>query len=125
MTIQEAIDRVDEMKENMMSIGLKIKNLTTIEQMIHSEVVMMHEHTAEQEARPVYTEETDRQTVLIVPDPYSDVYVSWLMCEIDRQNQEDGRYNADRMQFEANWRNMRDWWRREHMPLQRVREFSI
>ena len=50
MTIQEAIDNMDEMKPNAMSPRLKMKNLTTIEQLIHSEVVMRHVHTPEQEA---------------------------------------------------------------------------
>ena len=125
MTIQEAIDRADEMKPNTMSRGLKVKQLTVIEQLIHDEIVMRHEHPAEQETKPVYTEETDPTTELIVPDPYSDVYVDWLLTQIDRQNQEDGRYNVDRAHFENSYSTMRDWWTRNHMPVQAVREFSI
>lgn len=125
MTIQEAIRTLDEMKPNAMSPWLKIKNLTTVEQLIHSEVVMRHVHTPEQEERPVYTEETDPLTELIIPDPYSDVYVKWLMCEADRQNQEDGRYNVDRAHFENAWDTMADWYTRTHRPIQFVREFRV
>ena len=125
MTIQEAIDRADEMKANMMAPGLKIKQLTIIEQLIWEEVVMRHEHPAELDTRPVYTEETDPTTKLIVPDPYSDVYVDWLLTQIDRQNQEDARYNVDRAHFENSYDTMKTWWTRTHMPRQQVREFSI
>ena len=125
MTILEAIETTDEMKPNMMKPSLKYKYLTELDQLIWEEVVMRHEHPAELDTRPVYTEETDPTTKLIVPDPYSDVYVDWLLTQIDRQNQEDARYNVDRALFENAYDTMSDWWTRNHMPLQRVREFQI
>lgn len=126
MTIQEAIDRVDELKPNMMSVRLKIEFLTEIEQMIHDEIILKHAHTAAQEAKPEYSEDTDLMTELQVPDPYGrDVYTYWLMSRIDDQNQEDGRYNIDRAKFEHAYSTMADWWTREHMPVQRNRELRI
>ena len=125
MTIQEALDTTDELKPNMMSPRLKMKFLTEIEQLIHGEIVLRHEHTEAQHARPVYTEETDPQTVLLVPDPYSDVYPKYLLTQIDRQNQEDARYNVDRALFENAYETMSDWWTREHMPVSRVRQFGL
>ena len=50
MTLQEALDIVDEMKPNMMSRPLKLKYLTEIEQLIHDEIVMTHEHAEELDA---------------------------------------------------------------------------
>ena len=125
MTIQEALDTADEMKANMMKPRLKLKYLTEIEQLIHGEIVMKHEHTAEQEAKPVYTEDTDPQTELIIPEPYSDVYPKYLLTMIDWQNQEDARYNVDRAIFENAYDTMSDWYTRNHMPLQAVREFLL
>lgn len=125
MTLQEALDQVDELKPNMMSRKLKVKYLTEIEQLIHAEIVMKHEHPEEAEAKPVYSEQSDQGTELIVPDPYSMVYVYWLMSKIDIQNQEDGRYNIDRAHFENAYETMSDWWTREHMPIQRTREFRL
>lgn len=125
MTLQEALDQVDELKPNMMSRKLKIKYLSEIEQLIYDEIVMTHEHTDELEGKPVYNEQTDDGTVLIIPDPYSMVYVYWLMSKIDIQNQEDARYNIDRVHFENAYKTMSDWWTREHMPVQRTREFRI
>lgn len=125
MTIQEALDIADEMKPNMMSRPLKMKYLTEIEQLIHDEIVMTHEHAEELNPKPVYTEQTDPGTVLLVPDPYDMVYVYWLMSKIDMQNQEDARYNVDRTHFENAYLTMSDWWNRTYMPVQLTREFRI
>ena len=125
MTIQEALDQLDEMKPNMMSRRLKVKYLTEIEQLIHGEIVMNHEHAEEEEEKPVYTEDSDPGTVLIIPDPYSSVYLYWLMTKVDIQNQEDARYNIDRQHFENAYDTMSDWYTREHMPKQMTREFRL
>lgn len=125
MKLQEAVDITDDMKPNMMKRPLKFKYLTEIEQLIHAEILMRHEHTEQQEEAPVYTEETDPETVLLVPDPYSMVYVYWLMSKIDIQNQEDARYNIDRAHFEQAYDTMSDWWTRTYMPIQTVREFRL
>ena len=125
MTLQEALDICDEMKPNMMRRDLKVKYLTEIEQLIHDEIVMKHVHPLRMNVKPVYTEDSEMLTEMIVPDPYSMVYVYWLMTKIDIQNQEDGRYNVDRAQFENAYDTMSDWWTRNHMPMQKVREFRI
>lgn len=78
-----------------------------------------------EKVKPVYSEETDPGTELIVPDPYSMLYVYWLMSKIDIQNQEDARYNIDRTHFENAYEQMADWWTREHMPIQNTREFRL
>ena len=122
MTIQEALDIVDELKPNMMARKLKVKFLQEIEQKIHAEILMKHAHRRDQEAKPEITEESDPGTVLIVPEPYSMVYVYWLMYKIDVLNQEDARLNADYEHFRAEYLTMSDWWNRTFMPLTRVRE---
>lgn len=125
MTIQEALDQLDEMKPNMMSRKLKVKYLTEIEQLIYDEIVLKHVQAEEPAGKPVYTEDSDPGTVLIIPDPYSSVYLYWLMTKVDIQNQEDARYNIDRQHFENAYDTMSDWYTREHMPKQMTREFRI
>lgn len=125
MTLQEALDLLDEMKPNMMKRSLKIKYLNEIEGMIHQEILMRHEHEEDEETLPYYTEETDPGTRLIVPEPYSMVYVYWLMTKADIQNQEDERYNVDRAHFENAYDTMSDWWTRTKMPISTIREFKI
>ena len=125
MTIQEVLDQTDAMRPNMMPREMKIRFLQELDQLIYREILLKHQHTEEEEVLPEYGADVDEGTALLVPDPYSDVYPKYLLTQIDRQNQEDGRYNVDRAQFENAYDTMSDWWTREHMPLQRVREFRI
>ena len=125
MTIQEALDQLDEMKPNMMSRRLKLKYLTEIEQLIFDEIIMRHEHDPELTQKPVYSEDSDPGGVLLIPDPYSSLYLYWLMTKVDMQNQEDARYNIDRQHFENAYDTMSDWYTREHMPVSKVREFLL
>ena len=125
MTIQEALDTTNEMKPNMMSDELKLRYLTEIEQLIWEEIVMKHEHPDTMNTKPAYKQNTDHQTELIVPDPYSMLYVYWLMSKIDVQNQEDARYNVDRAHFDNAYDTMSDWWTRNHLPVQYTREFKL
>ena len=125
MTLQEALDLADEMKPNMMKRDVKIKHLLDLEQMIYDEILMTHEHEEEQEVRPDYDDETDPGTELLVPDPYSKVYWKWLIAQIDVQNQEDTRFNADMTHFDNAYAEMSAWWNRTYMPISRNRELRI
>lgn len=122
MTIQEVLDRVDEMKPNLMDRGFKIKYLSEIEGLIHTELRLKHEHTAEEHILPKYDEGTDAGTELIVPDPYAMVYVYWIMSKIDMRNLEIDKYNNDRLLFDNAYNMLSDWWTRTRMPLSCVRE---
>ena len=125
MNIQQALDMVDTMLPNMMSRKTKIAFLTEIEQYIHNEIVMKHEHTEEQETLPVYTEQTDPGTELVIPDPYSNLYYYYVMAKIDEQNLEIDKYNAHWALFENKYDTMSDWFTREHMPLAKAYQYRI
>jgi len=125
MTIQTALDLADQMKPNMMKRETKLVFLTEIEQVIHEEVIMKHVHTQEQETKPKYDGDTDPGTELLIPDPYSMLYVYWIMSKVDLQNLEMDKYNNDRALFENAYENMGDWYTRNHMPLQAHRYFRI
>ena len=125
MTIQQAMDKADRMKPNMMPVEDKIGFLSEIEGKIHEEIIMTHEHTAEEETRPEYDSNTPRTTEMLVPAPYDMIYVYWLMAQIDHVNQEMDKYNNDRSLFEDAWGNFADYWNRKKMPIQRNRQFWI
>ena len=125
MTLQTALDFADQLKPNMMSRQLKIAFLTEVEQLWHQEVLMKHEHTEEQETLPEYDTDTDTGTELLVPDPYSMMYVYWLMSKIDMQNLEEDKWDQDTQRFEQAWGTASDWYTREHMPIQKVPYFHL
>lgn len=125
MTIQKALDRLDEMKPNAMGRHLKVAWLAEIDGLIHHEIIMKHEHSEEDERFDEYTEMTDEGTELIAPFPYDELYTYWLMSKVDMQNLEWDKYNNDRQLFNSAYNMFHDWWRREHMPLTHVRELRI
>lgn len=153
MTLQGAIEMADELKPNMMSTAAKIAFINEIEGIIFSELIMTHEHTLEEETRPVYdvsmletaaateteveTEETegteepeeeeeeDEPTELLIPSPYDMLYPYWIISKIDHQNQEMDKYNNDRALFENAYQQAADWINRTRRPIRRVREIRI
>lgn len=125
MNIQKALDMADSMLPNMMDRPTKIAFLTEIEQYIHNEIVLKHEHTEEQEQLPAYTEDTDPGTELVIPDPYSNLYYYYIMAKIDEQNLEFDKFNTHWALFENKYDTMSDWFTREHMPLTRAPQYRI
>ena len=145
MKIQTAIDQADEMRPNMMGDQLKVQYLQELDQQIYEEILLKHQHTAEEEVKPQYdplpedeeeteadeneseeeeteeSEDTPYQVPdldLLVPDPYSKLYKFYLMAHIDLKNHEYDKYNNDNALFETAYEEMHDWWRRTRMPYQ-------
>lgn len=125
MNIQTALDRADMMKPNMMERALKVAALSELDGLIHREIILKHEHPEEMDTFDGYTEDTDSGTELLAPWPYDEMYGYWLMCKIDEQNLEYDKYQNDRTEFNNRYEMFHDWWRREHMPIQRNRQIWI
>ena len=117
MTLQEVLDFIDQLKPNMMQRSAKIRFISEIEGKIHEEILMKHVHSAEDEILPVYDNNTDGSTELLVPRPYDMVYVYYVLTKIDQQNQEEDKENNDRIRFETAWGDFDDYYTRTHMPL--------
>ena len=126
MNIQEALDLADSMKPNMMPRTVKIGFLEELDQKIYKEILLTHAHTAEEEVLPEYDADTAEGTELLVPDPYArQMYMYYLMSNIDMLNQETDKYNHDRALFETAYAEMQDWWNRTRMPVRRHRQIWI
>lgn len=125
MTIQEAINKIDRLKPNHVSDEDKIAWLSELDGMIHAEILMHHEHTEEQEEYKGYDGDTDLNQKLIAPFPYDEIYVHWLASNIDQVNLEIQKYNNDRALFNNAYDTLSDWWTRNFMPIQKVRELRL
>ena len=123
MTLQEVLSTTDELKANMMSEATKIRFISEIEGRVHQEILMKHEHTEEEETLPVYDDNTDPSTMMLVPAPYDMLYVYWLMSKIDMLNQEPEKEYNNMARFEKAYGELCDYWRREHMPITPVQQF--
>lgn len=64
-----------------------------------------------------YTEETDPDTVLIVPAPWDALYLYWLEAQIDYYNGEMDRYNNAAGRFTLAQQEFIDHYHRTHRPI--------
>lgn len=125
MTIQNVLDRVDELKANMMLDATKISFINELEAMVHRQIIMRHVHTQEQETCPAYDENVDRTTELLVPTEYGMMYVYYVMSKIDMLNQEEDKEYNNRVRFENMWEEYSNDYRQGHMPLTAYPHFII
>lgn len=67
------------------------------------------------EPKPPYHSPNDE---LLVKDPYgSEIYQHWLQAKIASENAEAVKYNQQKMQFDAAYKEWTDYYNRTHMPL--------
>lgn len=74
---------------------------------------------------PGYGNETDRGTQLLIREPYTDVYLFWLLSRIDLINQEMDLYQNDAALFNTALETFNNYWTRTYMPVQRVHQWKL
>lgn len=117
MTIQLVIDQIRTMKPNAFDDNTLVRWISDLEGMIYNEVILTHEGDTDIQHGP-YDPIEDMGTVLIVPEPYSDVYTKWLSAQIDFHNSEFARYNNDMSMYNSAMATYADWYNRAHLPKQ-------
>jgi len=116
MTIQQAIDCIDERKPNGFSAAEKIAWLTRADGMIKAKILDGY-----RQQTPIafvgYTEDTDPETQLLVPEPYCEVYPLWLEAQMDAVNSETARYNNAIVKYNDWLSAFRNDYNRTHTPV--------
>ena len=93
MTINEAIARVDDLRDNTMAPNIKIAWLEMVDQQVYNEIIKGRVG-ADAVTLPDYSDDNGER-VLLVPPPYDMLYVYRLEAEIYYKNQEiDRQANA-------------------------------
>lgn len=105
------------MKPNQYEKETKIGWLSNLDGMIKKEIIDTHVG-GDLIAFTGYSIDTDLSTVLLVPEPYSDVYVKYLFTQIDFNNAEFTRYNNSMAMFNAAYSTYQNYYNRTVMPLQ-------
>lgn len=116
MTIDGALRLVDETKPNQISDVLKIGWLRQVDQEIYLKLMRTHENPPVS-TPPDYDEETDRETVLLAPEPYSKLYRFFLELNIDLVNMETAKYQNDQILYNDAMREFARAYHREHTPI--------
>ena len=117
MTIREALEKVDKLKPNQFEDAEKVRWLNDLDAMIKADIIDTHEG-AELVTFDGYDEDTDADTELLVPSPYSDIYLHYLFAQIDFNNAEYTRYNNAISMFNSKYIDFAAHYNRTHLPLQ-------
>lgn len=117
-TIAEIIEMTDMLKEdNRFTQELKIKWISDLDMMIADEIIRKTEGGKNFQFAG-YDKKTSKNTELIVPAPFSDMYIHWLHSKMDLFNQDYERYNSSVAAFYTVYQNFASFYNREHKPLQ-------
>lgn len=116
MTLMEAIDRIDNLKQNTYSYCEKVNWLSQLEFIIKRQIIDTHEGW-EDVAFNGYNDRTDGKTVLLVPAPYDSMYIHWLEAQIDYANGEYKRYNNSMAMYQTAYNGYSNYYNRNNMPL--------
>jgi hypothetical protein len=115
MTIIEAIHKIDDLKHNTYSQADKVKWISRLDTMVKTHVIDTHEG-GEGVTFTGYDEQTDKDTELLIPEPYADAYLLYMETQIDYTNGEYAKYNNAMERFNTVWRDFQNWYNRTHMP---------
>lgn len=118
MTIREAIDRVDVMRPNTVADTEKYLWLAQLDGALRRQVHNQHERTSEEEGAGADIAQKD-DTVLLAKEPYSGMYLYWLMAQIDLALGELTRYNNDMMLYNMALTEYAVDYKRTHLPVGR------
>lgn len=116
MTLIEAINRIDVLKPNTYSQEEKVSWLSSLDGAIKREIIDTHEG-ADGVAFEGYNDLTSLSTVLLVPEPYDDIYLRWLEAQIDYANGEYTRYNNVMKAYNGAYSAFSRYYNREHKPV--------
>lgn len=122
MTIKEAVNRIDEHLHNTYTQGDKISWLSRVDGMVYRHIIKTHENN-EDITFSGYDEDTDLDTTLLVPEPYSELYIRWMEAQIHYSNGEYGKYNNAILVFNTEYESYGNYYNRNYVPKQNGRRF--
>ena len=123
MTVADAIGRVDAVYFNTFSHGEKVAWLSKLDGLVHTQILAVHEGALEDFTG--YGPDTDPGTLLLIPPPYDEMYLSWLQSQMELALRETEGYNASILTFNAEYEAFEKYYNRTHMPLSRGNRFRF
>lgn len=122
MTINEAITQIDNLKNNTYTTEDKIGWLSRVDAMIKKNIIDTHEGNEIIEFDG-YNEETDINTVLLVPEPFDELYIRFLEAQIDYSNSEYAKYNNSIIMFNSSYEAYAAYYNRNNKPKKQGNRF--
>ena len=122
MTIRSAINSIDELMHNTYTHENKVTWLSRVDTMVKKLVIDTHDG-GEDVSFSGYNEDTDLETVLLIPEPFDEAYLRWMEAQIHYHNGEYDKYNNAVVMFNTAFDAYKSDYTRNHMPLQSEKRF--
>lgn len=114
MKIHDAIAKCDTIYPNTIGNGEKVDLLSQLDGKVKAEIFDKYESN-EGEGFSGYTDDTSNDTVLLVPFPYDNIYVSWLVAHMYLLMEEYGKYNDWLIIFNNEWDSYEQHYAQNHV----------
>lgn len=115
MTINEAISRAEELKPSTYPHNMLVNWLGMLDDAASDFMALYHKNDGETETEyQGYNDETDPETVLLIPHPYDEIYIYWLFSKIDFFNEEYEKFNNSNAMYESVWSDFQRYYNRDH-----------
>ena len=115
MTIDQALHTVNSLKPHNIERARLVDWLDRMDRRIFTDLILTHERKgSEPEEFGGYDQNTNPDTVLLVPPPYDEVYRFFLEMEIDLTNREYESYNNNAALYAAAYGKYARAYHREH-----------
>lgn len=118
MTVNEAVAGAVEILGDTVTREALLLWLWEIENTVITEVAETHDGL-HSDKRPI-DKDSDGNRELFAPDPYSQLYIHYLLMKGDLALGDTNRYQNSATQFSVYYNNFSDWYNRTYMPLQKI-----
>lgn len=116
MTINEVITQLQAVKENQYDDATLVRWISDLERTLYNDIIKGREGDG-MPPEP-YDVDSDMDTELLVPDPYSDIYIKYLSAQVDYHNAETARYTNSMIMYNLELDAFSSWYNRTHMHRQ-------
>lgn len=120
MKLNEAIERVNALKDNAFDDTIIRNFIEDCDKQIYREVIQTHEN---RDRYKTYEERypLDGSDELLAEDAYCELYIFYAMAKIDIFNGETDRYTNNMICYNTALSNFKAYYNRNYMPLGRKR----
>lgn len=120
MTIQDVLAQVENLNPNAIDEGIKLSWLDEVEHTIYKEIILTHSGNENLVYEKIALD-TDYEKELLAEEPYSKLYVFYLLSKIDFINHEWESYNNTSEMFNNAYKEYAAYYNKNNMPISKIR----
>ncbi|MBR5322171.1 MAG: hypothetical protein IKU48_01315 [Clostridia bacterium] len=124
MTLKEAIVKFDTEKSNNIPDELKIGWLSSLDSSVFHTLVLTHDNPNNISFSP-YNVDTPEDTVLLIPEPFCDIYFHYLAIKSDLYYSDINKYNVDLTLYSSLYLEFERYYNRNYMPKKVTPCFNV